>query len=63
VHEVHTGADLSANGLAQSGGAMVNYLYDLARITENHEAFAISKKITASSALRTLAKKAIVPAP
>ena len=27
-------------GCAQSGGVMVNYLYDLARVTENHEAFA-----------------------
>jgi malonyl-CoA decarboxylase len=26
IHAVHAGADLSANGVAQSGGAMVNYL-------------------------------------
>lgn len=58
VHEVHAGADLSPNGRAQSGGAMVNYLYDLGRITENHEAFATSQKVTASAALRTLARKA-----
>lgn len=62
VHEVHTGADLSANGLAQSGGVMVNYLYDLARITENHEAFATSQKVAASAALRTLARKALTTA-
>ncbi|MGB3278672.1 MAG: malonyl-CoA decarboxylase [Pseudorhodobacter sp.] len=59
VHEVHSGADLSANGLAQSGGVMVNYLYDLGRITENHEAFATSQKVAASAALRTLARKAM----
>ena len=59
VHEVHAGADTSDNGLAQSGGAMVNYLYDLARITENHEAFATSQKVTASPALRSVARKAM----
>ncbi|WP_372731524.1 malonyl-CoA decarboxylase [Novosphingobium sp.] len=32
-------ADTSANGLRQSGGLMVNYLYDLSRLEENHEAF------------------------
>ena len=62
VHEVHAGADLSANGLAQSGGVMVNYLYDLGRITENHEAFATSQKVTASAPLRTLARKALTTA-
>jgi malonyl-CoA decarboxylase len=32
-------ADLSKNGLRQSAGLMVNYLYDLARIEANHESF------------------------
>ncbi|MDP4991125.1 MAG: malonyl-CoA decarboxylase [Marivita lacus] len=62
VHEVHARADLSPNGLAQSGGVMVNYLYDLGRITENHEAFAMSQKVTASAALRSLARKAMTTA-
>ncbi|MBV0912408.1 malonyl-CoA decarboxylase domain-containing protein [Anianabacter salinae] len=62
VHEVHARADLSANGLAQSAGAMVNYLYDLDRITENHEAFAKNQVITASAQLRALARKAMTPA-
>ncbi len=59
IQEVHAGADLSENGLAKSGGAMVNYLYDLGRITENHEAFATSQKVAASAALRSLARKAL----
>ena len=59
VHDVHAGADMSPNGLAQSGGAMVNYLYDLARITENHEAFATTQKVAASSTMRALARKAL----
>lgn len=62
VHDVHARADLSSNGLAQSGGAMVNYLYDLGRITENHEAFAISQTVAASAPLRSLARKAMATA-
>ncbi len=62
VHEVHARADLSPNGLAQSGGVMVNYLYDLRRITENHEAFAMSQKVAASAALRSLSRKAMTTA-
>jgi malonyl-CoA decarboxylase len=33
-------ADTSKRGIKQSAGLMVNYLYDLATIEENHEAFA-----------------------
>jgi malonyl-CoA decarboxylase len=30
---------VSKNGLRQSAGLMVNYLYDLANVEENHEQF------------------------
>ncbi|KMK66180.1 malonyl-CoA decarboxylase [Puniceibacterium sp. IMCC21224] len=60
VHAIHAGADTSPNGLAQSGGVMVNYLYDLRQITQNHEGFAATGKIAASSEVRNLAA-AIVP--
>lgn len=59
VHDVHAQADLSPNGLEQSGGAMVNYLYDLGKITENHEDFATKNKVAASSSLRALARKTL----
>lgn len=36
LEAVHADADLSANGLRQSHGVMVNYLYDLAEIEANH---------------------------
>nr|WP_253949012.1 malonyl-CoA decarboxylase [Mangrovicoccus sp. HB161399] len=55
VHAVHGGADTSPNGLAQSGGAMVNYLYDLAKVTPNHEAYAQRGEIAASQPVRALA--------
>ncbi len=56
VHAVHAGADTSANGLAQSGGAMVNYRYDLKRISSNHEAYAAQGKVAASPEVRALAR-------
>ncbi|MDQ1900951.1 malonyl-CoA decarboxylase [Paracoccus sp. WLY502] len=44
--------DVSANGLRQSHGLMVNYLYDPGRIESNHEAFAERTEIAASDAVR-----------
>ena len=44
--------DVSANGLKQSHGLMVNYLYDLDKIETNHEAFAERTDIAASEAVR-----------
>ncbi len=55
VHAVHADADTSANGLQQSGGLMVNYLYDLPQITQNHERFATVGTVAASSEVRSLA--------
>ncbi len=54
IHAVHAMADTSENGLVQSGGMMVNYLYDLSQITQNHEQFVRNKTIAASAAIQTL---------
>ncbi|WP_299197053.1 malonyl-CoA decarboxylase [uncultured Tateyamaria sp.] len=54
VHAVHADADLSDNGIRQSSGAMVNYIYDLSRITTNHEHFVTHKTVAASSDVRAL---------
>ncbi len=62
VHDVHTDADLSDKGQAQSFGVMVNYLYDLRKVSQNHEAFATKGKVASSSDIRALnatAKKVI----
>lgn len=56
VHQVHAGADTSPKGQAQSAGAMVNYLYDLSKVTQNHERFANDLEIAASTEMRALAK-------
>lgn len=44
--------DISANGLGQSHGLMVNYLYDLDRIETNHEGYAERGEVAASDAVR-----------
>ncbi len=48
--------DLSAKGLRESAGIMVNYLYRLEDIEKNHEAYANQGEIVASSAVKKLLK-------
>ena len=57
VEAVHADADISANGLAQSCGVMVNYRYDLAKISANHEAYANQQTVVASKAVKLLAEQ------
>ncbi|MGR3758153.1 MAG: malonyl-CoA decarboxylase [Tranquillimonas sp.] len=56
IHAVHAGADLSEKGMAESAGAMVNYLYDRDRISHNHERFAGARDVVASDEVRALLK-------
>ncbi len=46
--------DVSAKGLSQSAGLLVNYRYDLKRIVENHEAFQNEGRIVCSRAVQRL---------
>jgi len=60
--------DVSAKGLKQSHGLMVNYLYALDEIEKNHEAFAEKGAVAASPAVRKalrtdLPSRDLVPAP
>lgn len=59
LERINFKADMSANGLRQSAGLMVNYLYDLTRIEVNHEAYFSQSKIAASPAVHKL----LPPAP
>ncbi len=52
LHDLHAQADQSPNGRAQSGGAMVNYLYDLNKTERYHEEFATRATIQASRSIR-----------
>ncbi len=58
LHAVHADADISPKGRKQSGGAMVNYLYDLKKIEENHDAFVTRQEVATSDAVDALAKAA-----
>ena len=48
--------DVSGNGMRQSAGMMINYLYRLDHIEANHEAYSDEGRIAVSSAIRGLAK-------
>jgi malonyl-CoA decarboxylase len=48
--------DLSAKSMRESAGLMVNYLYRLDDIEENHEAFANNGEVVASSSVKKLLK-------
>ena len=39
LHQINWSADLSRKGLRESAALMVNYLYDLSAVEENHERF------------------------
>ncbi len=63
IENVHAMADLSDNGLRQSGGVMVNYLYDLNRVERRSEAYLSNKTIAASRTIRSLLKSAPTKSP
>lgn len=63
VHDIHAGADTSANGQATSSGAMVNYLYDLAQTERHHADFALKNRVAASKQVQALASAALSPKP
>ena len=46
--------DAGEKGLAEGAGFMVNYLYDLAAVERNHEAFANQGEIVASAEVHRL---------
>ena len=53
LERINAQADLSRKALRQSHGLMVNYLYDLDEIENNHEAF-VSGSVSASRAVTSL---------
>jgi malonyl-CoA decarboxylase len=57
IEQLNWLGDTSAKGLRESAGLMVNYLYDLREIEENHEAYTGKGKVSASSSVRALARK------
>lgn len=64
VHRINWMADTSDNGLRQSHGLMVNYLYRLEDIERNHEGFATTGKVACSREIQKLLRqsKTVTPA-
>jgi len=57
LDNIHTFADLSANGRRNAYGLMVNYRYEMSEIEANHEAYAERGDVVASPSVRSLLKK------
>jgi malonyl-CoA decarboxylase len=53
-------ADASKRGLQQSAGMMVNYLYKLEEVEQNHEMYVREQKVAASRELRRLAADCVL---
>lgn len=56
IKQINWAANLSDKGMKQSYGMMVNYLYDLPSIEKQHEAYRSSTTISATAAVKKLAK-------
>jgi malonyl-CoA decarboxylase len=56
LEQINWLADTSSKALSQSHGLMVNYLYDLRNIEKNHEAYAETRAIVTSTAVKRLAR-------
>ena len=56
IERINWHADTSKKGLQQSFGMMINYLYRLGDIEQNHEAYTGEGRITAASAVTRLIK-------
>lgn len=56
IKQINWAANLSDKGMQQSYGMMANYLYDLPSIEKQHEAYRSSSIISASAAVKKLAK-------
>ena len=58
IHQINIDADLSEKGLLQSKGVMVNYLYDLSKISQNVEFFSKEGEISANTTIKSLSRQA-----
>ncbi|RDD34223.1 Malonyl-CoA decarboxylase (MCD) [Wolbachia endosymbiont of Cylisticus convexus] len=56
IKQLNWMADTSEKGISQSAGMMVNYLYELPKINNNHENYMINKAISCSKQVSSLLK-------
>ena len=57
LERINLNSDLSLKGINQSKGIMINYLYDLDTLEENHELFFKSKEVKLSDGIKNLKRK------
>jgi malonyl-CoA decarboxylase len=55
LEHIRPGADDSSKGMQESFGVMVNYLYDLSKVEENHEAYAQDRRVIARKSILAFA--------
>ena len=58
IHQINIDADVSEKGVLQSKGVMVNYLYDLSKISQNVELFSKEEEIPANTTIKSLSRQA-----
>ena len=56
LERINWRGDVSRNGMAQSAGMLVNYVYDLRAIETNHEDYVINRNIAVAPAVKRLAR-------
>ena len=56
LERINWGGDVSENGLAQSAGMLVNYVYDPGTIERNHENFVTRQDIAAAPTVKRLVR-------
>ncbi|OCA05766.1 malonyl-CoA decarboxylase [Wolbachia endosymbiont of Trichogramma pretiosum] len=57
IKQINWMADTSEKGISQSAGIMVNYLYELPKIDDNHENYMINKAISHSKKVSSMLKE------
>jgi malonyl-CoA decarboxylase len=57
IKQLNWMADISEKGVSQSAGIMVNYLYELSKIDNNHENYILNKVISHSKQVSSLLKE------
>jgi malonyl-CoA decarboxylase len=57
IRQLNWMADTSEKGNSQSAGMMVNYLYELPKIDNNHENYMVNKVISCSKKVSSMLKE------
>ncbi|MGL9762517.1 MAG: malonyl-CoA decarboxylase [Wolbachia sp.] len=56
IKQLNWMADVSEKGISQSAGMMVNYLYELSKIDNNHESYMVNKVVSHSKQVSSILK-------